>query len=93
MKSTLFVALMGPIAVAACVSGNADTDPLQNKDTCSAAPLQHLIGGPAKVVTSLNLRNPLRVIAPDQMVTEDYQPDRINVETDAKGKVLRITCG
>ena len=84
---------MVPVAVAACVPGTGDTDAIQREDTCRAAPLQNLVGGPAKLVTSPNIENPIRVIAPGQLVTEDYQPDRINVHTDAKGNVLSISCG
>lgn len=35
----------------------------------------------------------LRVIAPGDAVTMDYRPDRLNIETDAEGKVVRLKCG
>jgi hypothetical protein len=35
----------------------------------------------------------LRVIAPGDMVTMDYRPDRLNIETDAEGRVVRLKCG
>lgn len=35
----------------------------------------------------------IRVIRPDQAVTQDFRPDRLNVELDAEDKVTRIFCG
>ena len=35
----------------------------------------------------------LRVIAPGMAVTMDYRPDRLNIETDAQGRITRIKCG
>ena len=35
----------------------------------------------------------IRVVRPDQAVTQDFRPDRLNVELDAEDKVTRIYCG
>ncbi|WP_294235553.1 I78 family peptidase inhibitor [uncultured Sphingomonas sp.] len=35
----------------------------------------------------------LRVIAPGTVVTMDYRPDRLNIETDAAGRITRLNCG
>ena len=35
----------------------------------------------------------IRVIRPDQAVTQDFRPDRLNVELDAVDNVTRIYCG
>ena len=35
----------------------------------------------------------LRWIAPGQAVTMDYRPDRLNIMTDAKGKIESFKCG
>jgi len=35
----------------------------------------------------------LRVIAPGDAVTMDYRTDRLNLETDAEGRITRIRCG
>jgi hypothetical protein len=34
-----------------------------------------------------------RVIAPGQAVTMDFRPDRLNIETDAAGIVVKVRCG
>lgn len=35
----------------------------------------------------------LRVIAPRTVVTMDFRPERLNIETDANGRITRIKCG
>ncbi|WP_207103055.1 I78 family peptidase inhibitor [Paracoccus shandongensis] len=34
-----------------------------------------------------------REISPGQVVTQDYQPRRLNIFMDAKGWIARVTCG
>ena len=36
---------------------------------------------------------PVRVIGPNQAVTMDFNPERINLETDAVGIITRVFCG
>jgi len=35
----------------------------------------------------------IRVIHPGQPVTMDYRQDRLNVEVDADGRIIRVNCG
>jgi len=35
----------------------------------------------------------VRLIGPDQAVTMDFRPDRLNIETDAGGVILKVRCG
>jgi hypothetical protein len=35
----------------------------------------------------------LRIIAPGTIVTMDFRPDRLNIETDNQGRVTRLRCG
>lgn len=35
----------------------------------------------------------IRVIRPDEAVTQDFRPDRLNVELDAEESITRIYCG
>ncbi|KKC27946.1 I78 family peptidase inhibitor [Sphingomonas sp. SRS2] len=35
----------------------------------------------------------VRVIRPGQAVTQDYRADRLNLETDDAGNVVRVSCG
>ncbi|WP_413061367.1 I78 family peptidase inhibitor [Sphingomonas carotinifaciens] len=65
---------------------------------CRADRAQDLVGKPwapageAAVLKRTGARA-LRVVGPDTMVTMDYRPDRLNVETDAGGIVTRLRCG
>lgn len=36
---------------------------------------------------------PHRIISPGNMVTQDFQPNRINIFVDEKGWIARVTCG
>jgi len=35
----------------------------------------------------------VRLIGPGQAVTQDYRNDRLNIETDATGRAVRVRCG
>ena len=35
----------------------------------------------------------VRVVRPGQAVTQDYRADRLNIETDDAGNVVRVHCG
>lgn len=61
--------------------------------TCGAEGLQGLVGQPASTLDTMRFANPLRVIGPDDMVTMDFRPDRLNIETDAAGRITRVRCG
>ena len=64
---------------------------------CKAEPVQHLVGQPADAVEAEALRlSGARIVrrdATDDMLTMDYRADRLNIETDASGRVVRLTCG
>ena len=34
-----------------------------------------------------------RILGPNDMVTLEYRSERVNVNTDAAGKVIRVNCG
>jgi len=66
--------------------------------TCDAARVQNHLGHtltPAmteQIRTQAGARS-VRVIGPDQAVTMDFRPDRLNIEHDGQMKVLAIRCG
>ncbi len=66
------------------------------EDPCHAADFEHLIGQPvpdAETLAALEGPARVRVIAPGDMVTMDHLPQRLNIETDGGGIVLRLRCG
>lgn len=66
------------------------------QDPCHAADFEYLIGEQApdaKALATLEGPKRVRVIGPGDMVTMDYLAQRLNIETDAEGIVLRLRCG
>lgn len=87
----LVVALAGASILAACEPTQPEPAPLP-EDACGAAGYQTLIGASlaaASFPAGLNMR----VIRPGDMVTMDYRADRMNVELDADGRIVKIFCG
>ena len=62
-------------------------------DTCGAAGLASYIGQPASALDTARFANPVRVIRPGDMVTMDFNPQRLNFELDDQGEIARIRCG
>lgn len=77
-------ALAGLALLAQCSPSDADT--------CARAEYEGLIGTNIAAVT-LPADPKIRVIGPDDLVTTDFIEDRVNIEFDASGEIVRITCG
>lgn len=66
---------------------------------CNAEPAQAFIGKQADEATiaatrdAAGAKGDVRVIKPGQPVTMDYRQDRLNVEVDDHGAIVRINCG
>ncbi len=61
--------------------------------TCGADGFQTLLGQERTAISALRFTGAVRVIGPGDMVTMDFQPQRINFETDRRGRITRIYCG
>ncbi|WP_394154667.1 I78 family peptidase inhibitor [Loktanella salsilacus] len=61
-------------------------------NACDAAQYAGQVGGPFG-----DLRYPddqeVRLINPGEMVTMEFNPDRLNIEIDTAGRVIAVTCG
>ena len=79
------------LALAACVSEPPAV--AAEEDQCGASAQQGLIGQSREVLTEKSFTGPVRVIGPNQAVTMDFNPERINLETDAVGIITRVFCG
>ena len=62
-------------------------------DTCSAAEFQSTLWKPVSVLDDLQLPKRTRVIYPDQAVTMDYRPGRLNIVIGKLNRIERIYCG
>ena len=69
--------------------GAAAPDPT---DPCGAKGYSSLLGSPLAAVTLPADLND-RVIRPGEAVTLDYDPTRLNLELDANGIIIGLSCG
>ena len=65
---------------------------------CDAEGGQFAVGKQASIdllnqVRSRTGAQDARILGPDDMVTLEYRSERVNVNTDASGKVVRVNCG
>lgn len=58
----------------------------------SACDFEGWIGKPVDEAAIKKAGRPYRILKPDDMMTMDHNPERINIEHDG-GKVVRIWCG
>ncbi|MHA6344945.1 I78 family peptidase inhibitor [Roseivivax sp. CAU 1761] len=77
------------LLLAGCATAQVPTGA---EDTCGAAGYRSLIGKNIAAVT-LPADAPIRILGPDSMATMDFRPDRLNIETDRGGYILRLRCG
>lgn len=91
------------LGLAGCTSTpNPDADTgLPPPVDCGAAALQGKSGQPVSGQTAASLRiggepvqsrGLVRVVAPGQAVTMDFNPNRLTIETDTRGNLVRAIC-
>lgn len=93
---TGLVAALLCLSFAACVPAAPPVQPLPDDgmaDACGATGLQGLVGQPEGVLETMRFSQTLRVIRPGMAVTMDYSPFRLNILTDAAGRIERVYCG
>ena len=96
MKSK--IVLIGAVVLAGCGAattgggGNGAAAQRSNgPDTCYAARYAALVGQDA--VTALQIPEPKRSYRPDEAITLDANPARVNVVLDETDVIMAITCG
>lgn len=67
--------------------------PPSGPDACGASGMQDLVGRNRSVLAAMTLPAGSRVIEPGMPVTEDYSPQRLNLDLDAGGRIVRVWCG
>lgn len=63
-----------------------------NEDRCGAADYQAFVGSSVAAV-SLPAELNHRIIGPNDAVTMDFNPERLNIYTDEDGVVTEVKCG
>ncbi|MGP3696820.1 I78 family peptidase inhibitor [Rhodobacter sp. NSM] len=90
MRRTLLL-LTVLAGLAAC--GKKEPEIILPTDSCGAIRLQGLVGQPAEVLETIRFTQPVRVVQPGQAVTMDFSPNRLTIETNEAGRIVRIACG
>ena len=53
---------------------------------------QSHIGQPRTALSAMNFPLGTRVIGPEDMVTADFRPDRLNIEYGVNGRITKVSC-
>ena len=61
-------------------------------DVCHASQFRRLLGAPASSIDRSSLPAHTRIISPGMMVTQDFQPERLNIRVGPDGKVAALQC-
>ena len=61
-------------------------------DVCGASRFRSLVGTAASSIDRSTLPAHTRIISPGMMVTQDFQPERINIRVAPDGKVAAVEC-
>ena len=100
-KLIAFALPLMPVLLAACASAPAvsegETRPVAST-RCNAAPAQYAIGRQADAALQTEARTRagakvVRVLRPDQVVTMEFNTERLNLSVDMAGLINRVSCG
>lgn len=100
MSKPVLLPALAALAVSACTA--TVTGPLPSAslpgyepgaDSCGAQARDYLIGQHIGQIDLESLARTVRPIRPGQPVTMDHRPDRVNLDLDGDGVIVRIWCG
>lgn len=80
--------------VAACVpTAPAPAPARPDLNTCTSNATHDLVGTPVSLVNTSQLAATVRILPPNGVATMDYNPARLNIATDDRGIITRVSCG
>ncbi len=98
--SHLWTALIATLLAAGCAALPPAAGPTgaPRGDLCNAQPVQSFVGqnSTAKVVEAARVQSGAlmaRILRPGQMVTKEFNAQRVNLEVDANGRIVAVRCG
>jgi hypothetical protein len=80
------------LLLAACAVAETPL-PIPENDTCNAAPYAELIGQDVTALEEVLIMQRIRILRPEQPMTMDFWPDRINFLIDENERISRFFCG
>ncbi|MBU2956959.1 I78 family peptidase inhibitor [Paracoccus sp. 1_MG-2023] len=86
-KIAFLLPLLGVLAACEPVA-----QPEEPVDACGAAGYQGLVGQPRSVLEKMNFPLGTRVIGPEDAVTADFRPDRLNIEYAPNDRIEKVAC-
>jgi hypothetical protein len=101
MRLPILIALAASsVLMSACgtpATGQAP-DPAPVSGRCNAAPAQFAVGRTADAALENEARTragakTVRVLKPNQIVTMEFNAERLNLSVDDTGRVTRVNCG
>lgn len=94
------LALALSIALSACAGGPAASTPASAPPSgaCNAEPAQFAVGRNTNAALEEEARTragtkTVRVLKPGQVVTMEFNADRLSLTVDAAGRVTHVSCG
>lgn len=84
--------MLATLAGCAAISSGSDTAPVDPKDPCGAQGYTSFLGSNIAAATLPADLND-RVIKTGDPVTTDFDPSRLNIETNDDGLIIGLSCG
>ena len=81
------------IGMVAMVVGLAGTRPALAKDLDRCHGQGHWLGRPVDEARLQKATKAYRILGVNDIATQDFNPDRLNVIIDSKGVIVRMYCG
>ncbi|WP_207102062.1 I78 family peptidase inhibitor [Paracoccus shandongensis] len=88
----LILGLSAAALLAACEPMPVEPLPDAPPDDCRASAYQGLVGQPISVLAAMTFPIGTRQIGPNDPVTSDFRPDRLNIEYGQAGRIEKVSC-
>ncbi len=95
-QDKIFIATMIAVLLSSCKTvGDYKRDERGKKlkTTCDSAYAQTLVGKHFKSLKKYERPVNYRLIEPNNFVTQEHNPSRVNLYLDRSGKIQKISCG
>lgn len=91
--AAVFLAACQPAAEGLPAAGPRPERPAADLKTCAADELRYLSGSPVGSFDFGALMRPVRILPPGSLFTQEFAPQRLNVDLDGAGTIIRLWCG